>query len=83
MTTTAMKKKITDYLETADNKKVRAMYAMIEDEVGTGNNDWDEEFFEELERRSKSFEDGTAKMYTWEETQKAAMDSINEIRKRK
>jgi hypothetical protein len=80
MTTTAMRKKLTDYLQTADVKKVRAIYTMVEDDIADGPV-WDEEFFEEMERRSKSFEDGTAKTYTWEETKQAAIDSLKLKRK--
>lgn len=76
MTTTAIRKKLVDYLQTADNKKVRAIYTMVEDEIETEANDFDEEFFKELDRRNKSFLDGTAKMYTWEETKQAARDSV-------
>jgi hypothetical protein len=76
MTTTAIRKKLVDYLQTADDKKVKAIYTMVEDEIETKANDWDEEFFTELDRRSKSFEDGTAKTYTWEEAKKAAIESL-------
>jgi hypothetical protein len=82
MTTAAMRKKLTDYMQTATDKKVRALYTIVEDEIETAAYELDDETFEELKRRSKSFLDGSAKMYTWEETQKAAMDRINEIRRR-
>ena len=45
---------------------------MLEDEINTPINDWDENFIKELERRSRSFADGTAKTYSWEETKAAA-----------
>ncbi len=81
MTTTAIRKKLVDYMQTADDKKVRAIYTMVEDEIETEANDFDEDFFKELDRRSKSFEDGTAKTYTWEETKKAAIESVYGKRK--
>ena len=76
MTTTAIRKRLTDYLQTADDKKVRAIYTMVEDEIETRENDYDEETYRELELRSKSFADGTAKTLTWEDAKKAAIDSI-------
>ena len=81
MTTKAIREKLVDYLQTANDKKVRAIYTMVEDEIETNANDWDEEFLKELDRRSKSFEDGTAKTYTWEETKKAAIESLKAKKK--
>jgi len=71
MTTTAIRKKLTDYLKVADDEKVKAIYVMVEDEINTGENDWDEDFIKELQSRSKGFRNGT---YSWEETKKAAGD---------
>ncbi len=76
MTTTAIRKKLTDYLKVADDKKVKAIYTMVEDEINTAANDWDEGFVKELKQRSKEFKNGTAKTYTWEETKKAAMQRV-------
>jgi hypothetical protein len=36
-------------------------------------NDWDEDFVKELKSRSRSFANGTAKTYSWEETKAAAI----------
>lgn len=33
MTTVAIRKKLVDYLKVADDKKVKAMYALLEDEI--------------------------------------------------
>jgi len=54
---------------------------MVEDEIESKANDWDEDFVKELERRSKSFVDGTAKTYTWEETKQAAIDKVKSSEK--
>jgi hypothetical protein len=81
MTTAAIRKKLTDYLQTADDKKVKAIYTMVEDEINTIENEIDDEFFAELERRSRAFEDGTAKTYTWEETKQNAIDRVKRLKK--
>ncbi len=83
MTVIAMKRKITEYLQMADEKDVKAVFTFVEKKIKTDGCDIDDETYKELKRRTKSFLDGSAKMYTWEETQKAAWDSINEIRKGK
>ncbi len=76
MTTKLIREKLVDYLQVANNKKVKAIYTMVEDEINTAANDWDESFVKELEARSKSFTDGTAETYSWEETKKAATERI-------
>jgi hypothetical protein len=76
MTTTAIRQKLVSYLEVADDKKIKAIYTMVEDEINTQANDWDEDFIKELERRSKSFASGRAKTYSWEETKAAAIKKI-------
>ncbi len=81
MTTSAIREKLTAYLQTADDKKVKAIYTMVEDEINTQANDWDEDYIPELNKRSKSFSDGSAKTYTWEETKKAAIQRVKAKKK--
>ncbi len=76
MTTSAIREKLVSYLQTADDKKVKAIYIMVEDEINTAINDWDEDFEQDMKERSKSFIDGTAKTYSWEETRQAAIDQV-------
>ena len=76
MTTKAIREKLTRYLQIADDKKVKAIYTMIEDEINTSDNDWDDSFVKELENRSGGFENGTAKTYSWAETKKAAVERV-------
>jgi hypothetical protein len=81
MTTTTIREKLADYLQVADEKKLKAIYTMVEDEINTAANDWDDNFTEELERRNKGFVDGTAKTYTWEETKQAAINKAKSKRR--
>jgi hypothetical protein len=74
MTTSAIRKKLVSYLQIADEKKIKAIYTMVEDEINTVANDWDEDFENDLTERGKGFITGTAKTYTWEETKQAAID---------
>lgn len=76
MTTAAIRKKLTDYLQFADDKKVKAIFTMVEDDINTQENELDASFLKELEQRSRTFANGTAKMYTWEETKQAAIDRV-------
>jgi hypothetical protein len=81
MTTALIRKKLADYLKIADDKKIKAIYTMVEDEIETAANDWDEAFVKELNHRGKSFENGTAKTYTWTETKNAAIKKVQSKRK--
>ena len=74
MTTAAIREKLVSYLQVADAKKLKAIYTMVEDEINTAANDWDDDFIKELDRRSKSFINGTTKTYSWEETKEAAIN---------
>ena len=81
MTTKAIREKLVNYLQIADDKKVKAIYTMVEDEINTAENDWDEDFVAELEGRRKAYLAGTSKTYTWEETKQAAIDRVSSKRK--
>lgn len=70
-----------EYLKVADDKKIKAIYTMVEDEINTNGNDWDKSFTDELNKRSKSFADGTAKTYTWKESKQAAIERVKGKRK--
>lgn len=81
MTTTAIREKLVSYLRITDEKKVKAIYTMVEDDINTAANDWDEKFVKELRQRSNSFTNGTSKTYTWEETKKAITKRLKSKRK--
>jgi len=81
MTANLIREKLVNYLQIADVKKLKAIYTMVEDEINTNKNDWDESFVKELTERSKSFKNGTAKTYSWEETKQAAIDRVKSKRK--
>ncbi len=78
MTVIAMRKKITEYLQTADEKDVKAVYTFVENKIEPVACVIDDETYKELERRTKSFLDGSAKMYTLEEARKIARERFKE-----
>lgn len=81
MSASQIREKLAGYLQVADEEKIKALYIMLEDEINTPLNDWDDDFTKELERRSKSFADGTAKTYSWEETREAARKRLKSKKK--
>jgi uncharacterized protein with NRDE domain len=62
MTTTAIREKLYDFIRVADDKKLKAIYMMLEDEI-TDTNEWwkDKLFVKELDNRYKDLESGKDK----------------------
>ncbi len=81
MTATLIRKKLTNYIKVADEEKLKAIYTMVSDEINTKENDRDETFARELDKRRKSFINSSAKTYTWEETKKAALKRVQSKKK--
>ena len=68
MSTATIRERLFEYIRFADDKKVQAIYTMVEDEITQEMNLWeDKDFLAELESRIKSFESGEDKGSTWEE----------------
>lgn len=68
MRTNVIREKLYDYIRFADDKKVKAIYTMVEEEIVMKSNPWDNaDFIEELDRRVAEYESSEDKMSTWEE----------------
>ena len=74
MTTKIIREKLLKYISSADDKKVKAMYTLLEGDMSIASGVWEAEVEQELVNRSESFKNGTAKTYTWEETKQAAVE---------
>jgi putative addiction module component (TIGR02574 family) len=72
MSTIAIRQKLHHYIETAKDKKVKAIFAMVEDDMEEGSIVWTDEFITELNQRAVDFEKGKVKGRTWEEVKKRA-----------
>ena len=83
MKATEIKKQLHDYIEAVDSKKLKAIYTVMEQDIKSHTDIWeDEDFVNELERRSASVLDGTAKTSTWEEVQLNAKKALAKKRAR-
>jgi hypothetical protein len=68
MTTSAIRLKLQDYIQTVEDKKVKAIYTMFENEIEEVSNHWqDESFAAEMKKRSKDIEKGIVKGKNWED----------------
>lgn len=55
MTTLAIRKKLSDYLQVADDKKIKAIYALVEDDLDQPEFEYSDELKAELDMRLKSY----------------------------
>jgi hypothetical protein len=83
MNTTAIKeikKEIKKNIDHADDKTVKMIYAMLE--VEQKEDAWtDASFIAEMDRRTKEYESGSAKLFTLEEMESNARRSYKEREK--
>jgi putative addiction module component (TIGR02574 family) len=68
MTTTAIREKLHEMVNTADDKQIKAVYSIFEDQIAEKYDHWeDEAFVKEMDQRIKDFESGKDKGVSWEE----------------
>lgn len=80
MSNAAIRNKLYDYIRVADDKKLNAIYNLLENEIEQTNEWWkDKQFIKELDSRYKELEDGSDKGVTVEQLEQ----SINKLRIKK
>jgi hypothetical protein len=72
MTTTALKKKIHEYIEVTDNKILKAVYTLLEAQVKASEAtfEFNKEQIKELNKRRKAHLSGKSKSYSFEQIKK-------------
>jgi putative addiction module component (TIGR02574 family) len=77
MRTTQIRRQLHEYIDSADDKKLKAIYILLEDNL-TDEFALTAEQKKELDRRYDNYQNGIGKTYTWEEavaiTDKALAD---------
>ena len=77
MSSTAIRNKLYDYIRVVDDKKLFAIYNLLENEIEQNNEWWkDQKFTIELDRRYDAMETGSDKGFTMEQV----VQSINKLR---
>ena len=61
MSTAAIRQKLHSYLEVADDKKIKAIYAIMEKEIEESAVDYTEDLKNELDQRIADYKSGKAK----------------------
>jgi putative addiction module component (TIGR02574 family) len=76
MNTSTIRQKLYEYIRVADDKKVKAIYTIIESEVNELY-EWcnDKDLLAELDRRSADLKSGKVKGLPWEDVKKELLKS--------
>ena len=77
MRTATIRQKLHQFIETAEEKKVKAIYALFEDEIAQDEWEYTDEFKADLDRRFSYYKNG-GKMVTAKDADK----QINELLKK-
>ncbi len=84
MNSIEIKQKLHQYIETAEDKKLKAIYTIVENEIEDPYDPWnDPAFLSQIERREQSYLNGKAKTYSWEEVQQRAKQALQKARNKK
>lgn len=82
MTTSAIRQKLYDYIRVAEDKKVKAIYTMLENEIEEEYDRWnDKVFVNEMEKRSAELISGEVKGIPWEVAKRKILNSSTVKRK--
>lgn len=77
MNTGNIRQQLHNYLEVADDKKVKALYTMMEDDIKESAIEYSDELKAELDSRYASYKNGSAKMITAAESKKRINKLLN------
>lgn len=81
MKTADIRHKLHHYIETAQDKKVKAIFAMVEDEIEETYDHWnDEKFVAELQRRENAYLNGSAKTFTLKQSVNRAKQAVKKVK---
>jgi len=77
METQEIRKKLQNYIESAEEEKIKAIYTVLENDINAVYGHWDDpEFVAEMDSRVRELESGEVKGSTWQEVKQRALQSI-------
>ena len=83
MTTSAIREKLYEYIRVADDKKLKAIYTILENEIEEETEWWkNNSFIDELDKEYEAWKKGDVKGYTLEEVE-ASIQELKAKRKSK
>jgi hypothetical protein len=81
MNTAAIRQELHNYLEVAEDKKVKAIYTMMQESIKESAVDYSKEFKAELDARYEMYKNGSAKMISAKES-KSRLQKIIKVRRK-
>lgn len=77
METIELRNKLHHYIKNAQEKKLQAIFTMIEDEIKETYNHWnDEDFVNKLQQKEQAYSTGKSKTYTANESAFRAYEAV-------
>jgi hypothetical protein len=80
MSILSIRQELHNYLEVAEDKKVKAMYVMMEQDIREKAAEYTEAFKAELDKRYADYKSGKAKMVTSSESKKRIIQILKSKR---
>ncbi|MBW8334698.1 MAG: hypothetical protein K0M40_21965 [Prolixibacteraceae bacterium] len=79
MNTSTIRQKLYDYIKVADDKKVKAIYTIVENDISEMNNWWDDEsLITELDKCSSDLKSGNDEGVNWEELKRKLVSQTSD-----
>lgn len=80
MNTNTIRQKLHSFLEEADDKKIKAIYSMIEAEIEDSSEDYSAELKAELDKRNENFTANKSKIITPKESKERIQTILSKAR---
>ena len=81
MNTTALRQRLSNFMQIADDKKIKGLYALLEDDIEQEELEFSDELKTELDKRYAGYKSGTVKMITAGESKKRVQKILKATRK--
>jgi hypothetical protein len=82
MNTAAIRKQLHSYLEVAEDKKIKAIYTIVQEQVEESVINYPDEFKTELDKRYADYKSGKAKMISALESKKRIQKIMKDSQKK-
>jgi putative addiction module component (TIGR02574 family) len=82
MRTTQIRQQLHEYIDTAEDKKLKAIYTLVENDIAD-EFELTAEQKKELDRRYDDYMNGVGETYTWEETVAMARQALADRKNKK